>query len=108
MSGLQKVAEGGQMDANPEMTFDELLQKFRNIEQKCDDQFLKEIKEEFGSLEDLAFGILESILHDRSKYSYLCFVMTDEGEYAIGNGKANKLLKKLAEFKKEFKKQKHE
>lgn len=84
------------------MTFDEFAQKFSNIEKQYDDQLIKAIIAEFGSLDELAFAILEGRLSDRSKYSYLCFAMTNEGVYAMGNGKANKLSDKLAEFKKEY------
>ena len=56
----------------------------------------------FGSLEDYAFSVLESRLHDKVKYSGTCWSLTKSHDDEKNYNKARELVKKYEEFKKEF------
>lgn len=79
------------------MTWDELNSKL----EKIGDEKRKLLIQEFGSMQNLAFGILESLLFDCTKYSSICLSFGDrEAGYRMAD--AQILSQKLSEVKKEF------
>lgn len=84
------------------MNWDELDDKFNRIDEATKANVRPAIVAEFGGLTELAFGILESFLDDRVKYSDISFNCTGEKQYAHDITNACYLGRKLEEFKNEF------
>jgi len=84
------------------MNWDELQEKFTKINEENPDG-LKAIVKEFGSLKNLAFGILEAVLSDVHKYGTICAYFGD-AKSAHRVADAGLLYRKLVTLKEEFNK----
>lgn len=87
---------------NNTMTWDDFIAKIRNLETKYGPNLCQDIYTEFGSWQELAFGILEMKLYDMIKYSSICHDLTLDNKYAIRMSGGMNLTKKLEVFKKDF------